>query len=198
MQISRLSAGPPGLAASDDSAALAAVLHAPAGEGGVGAQLSAYQSLAGRWRLGGPAERAALAPALTESPFAQRVQSTLNAFTRAAWAGADAAPPAPQAQILRAFDALSAEDQQIVAGMQVDARGKPAFASSGDYRAKLQADLDAAQSTTSAPRDTVTLSSEAQARLAAGSAPEPEAPASPATVRPDLAAAFAAYGKAAG
>nr|QQZ50846.1 hypothetical protein JKL49_06020 [Phenylobacterium glaciei] len=65
-------------------------------------------------------DRQALAKALTESPFGQRVQSTLNAFTRAAWAGPRAVPPEPQAKLLSAFDGLSEDDQQIVAGLQVD------------------------------------------------------------------------------
>jgi hypothetical protein len=192
MQISRLSAGPPGAAANTTGvAAAAALLNDPAGAAGLDRQLAAYQALAGRWRDARPAERDTLAQALTQSPFAQRVQSTLNAFTRAAWAGPDAVPPKPQARILEAFDRLPEDDQRIVAAMQADAA--PA-----DYRTRLQAELDAHQPAPSERRaDSVTLSQEAQDRLAAGeTAPEPAQPRP--EPRPDLAAALAAYAKAGG
>lgn len=193
MQISRLSAAPTGSAANTTGiAAAAAVLNDPAGAAGLDRQLAAYQSLAGRWRAARPAERDTLAQALTQSPFAQRVQSTLNAFTRAAWAGPDAMPPKPQARIIEAFDGLNEDDQRIVAAMQADA-------APGDYRARLQAELDAHQANTPERRpDSVTLSQEAQDRLAAGdTASGPPAPPK-AEPRPDLAAALAAYAKAAG
>ena len=172
-----------------------AVLSAPLGALDLNQQLKAYQDLAGRWRRAGQGERQALAEALTGSPFGQKVQSTLDAFTRAAWAGPGATPPAPEAQILKAFDDLSDEDRQIVAGMQVDARGQPAFVSADDYRAKLQADLDAAEAAHGQKRDTVTLSRQAQAHLA-GAAPPEEPPPEPAP-HPAMAAAMAAYGRAA-
>lgn len=174
--------------------AAAAVLNAPAEAVGLDQQLKAYQDLAGRWRQSGQGERQALAEALTGSPFGQKVQSTLDAFTRAAWAGPDATPPAPQAQMLKAFDALSDTDRQIVAAMQVDARGAPAYVSADDYRARLQADLAAAEAATGQKRDTVTLSRQAQAHLAGAAAPQTE-PREPAP-HPAVAAAFAAYGRA--
>lgn len=166
----------------------------------LGDQLRAYQALASRWREAGLGERTALAPILTESPFAQRVQSTLNAFTRAAWAGPDAAPPVPQAKVLEAFDALSESDREIVAAMQVDVSGEPAYASARAYRARLEADLAAAQSTENAPpRDMVTLSQDALRHLAGRADAPPSAPPSGETAaRPEVAAAMAAYAKAAG
>jgi hypothetical protein len=194
LQITKLSAAPVADTFPGGVRAAAAALSAPADEVGLDRQLKAYQELAGRWRQAGQGERQALAQALTDSPFGQKVQSTLDAFTRAAWAGSDAAPPAPQAQVLKAFDDLSDTDRQIVAAMQVDARGAPAFASADDYRARLQADLAAAEAATGQKRDTVTLSRQAQAHLAGGAAPEAQTP-EPAP-HPAVAAAFAAYGRA--
>ncbi|PLR28874.1 hypothetical protein SGCZBJ_00055 [Caulobacter zeae] len=179
------------------AAGAAAALNDTAGAAGLDQKLSAYHALSNRWAGAGHAERASLAPALNDSPFAKTVQSALNTFTKAAWAGSDAAPPAPQAQALKAFDGLSETDQTIVASLQVGVPGARGPATVGDYRARLQSDLDAAQPTTSAPRDTVTLSPEAQARLAGAAAPE--APAAPmAEAAPQMAAALSAYGKAAG
>jgi hypothetical protein len=206
MQISRLPAaritGPAGDDFPGGVSAATAALQAPADGSRLGHQLKAYHALASRWREAGHGERAALAQALTASPFAQGVQSTLNAFTRAAWAGPDAAPPAPQAQILKAFDALSETDRQIVAAMHVDPSGAPAFASADDYRARLHSELEAAQAAAGTARrpDTVTLSDEAQARLAQGASPEAAAILSPAAetaARPELTKAIAAYAKAA-
>ncbi|PVM92875.1 hypothetical protein DDF62_02425 [Caulobacter radicis] len=175
----------------------AAALNDTAGAVGLDQKLSAYHALSSRWAGAGHAERASLAPALNDSPFAKTVQSALNTFTKAAWAGSDAAPPAPQAQALKAFDGLSETDQTIVASLQVGVPGARGPATVGDYRARLQSDLDAAQPATSAPRDTVTLSPEAQARLAGAAAPEtPAAP--PVEATPQMAAALSAYGKAAG
>lgn len=193
MQISRLSAGPPGQAAdiqnSGGVAAAAAVLNDPAGA--LDRQLAAYQALAARWRDARPAERDTLAPALTASPFAQRVQSTLNAFTRAAWAGPGAVPPKPQARILEAFDRLDEDDQRIVATMQ-------AHAAPADYRTRLQAELDAHQPPARERKaDSVTISPEARQRLEAGGEPAEAAEPTQAP-HPDLAAALAAYAKAAG
>lgn len=191
MQISTLGAAQSGAPAilPDSVAAAALVLGDRSGAVSLSQQLKSYQDLAGRWRGAQGQERQALARTLTESPFAQRVQTTLNAFTRAAWAGPDATPPEPQARMLAAFDALPPDDQQIVAGVQVDAAGAPAYASADDYRARLQADLDQAQ-----PRraDRVTLSAQAQAALAGAATPEP--PPSP-EVAPERAAAIAAYSK---
>lgn len=196
MPIASLPTGPSGPAVPDYPGgvrAAAATLHAMDGEARVDDQLQAYQALAGQWRGARHDERAALAQAINESPFGQRVQSTLDRFTRAAWAGPGAQPPEPQARILQAFDALSADDQKIVAAMQVDARGVPAFASPPDYRARLQADLDAAQADGGRKSDVVTLSPEAQAHLA-GTA-KPPAPESP-PAAPAMAAALAAYSRA--
>jgi hypothetical protein len=174
-----------------------AALSDTSGSVGLDQQLSAYHALANRWTGAGHAERASLSPALNDSPFAKTVQSALNTFTKAAWAGSDAAPPAPQAQALKAFDGLSETDQTIVASLQVGVPGARGPATVGDYRARLQSDLDAAQPATAAPRDTITLSPEAQARLAGAAAPE--APAAPAVeAAPQMAAALSAYGKAAG
>lgn len=186
MQITNTLAGPtPAL--PDTVAAAALVLHDRSGALSLDQQLSAYQDLASRWRAAPSGERQGLAKALTDSPFGQRVQSTLNAFTRAAWAGPSAMPPEPQAKLLSAFDGLSADDQQIVAGLQVDGAGAPAYGSPAEYRQRLQADLDAAQ-----PRktDSVTLSAEARAHLAGAATPVP--PAEP-EISPARAAALAAY-----
>lgn len=191
MQISRLSAAQPGAPPVSGSAA-AGVLNDPAA--GLDDQLNAYHELAGAWRGARGGERAALAQALTDSPFAQKVQTTLNAFTRSAWAGQDAAPPAPQAQILQAFDALSDDDRQIVASMQTDASGRPSTPDA--YRARLQSELDTAQAAQPRKADAIVLSSQAQAMLAGGAEPQVAPQAIP--PRPDLAAAFAAYSKSAG
>lgn len=178
------------------AAGAAAALNDTSGSMGLDQKLSAYHALSNRWAGAGHAERASLAPALNDSPFAKTVQSALNTFTKAAWAGSDAAPPAPQAQALKAFDGLSETDQTIVASLQVGVPGARGPATVGDYRARLQSDLDAAQPSAT-PRDTVTLSPEAQARLAGAAAPEaPAAPTVEAT--PQMAAALSAYGKAAG
>lgn len=197
MYISKLQAGQSGPAPDIPGgvAAATAMLHDVSGAASLPQQIAAYQSLSGAWREGGPAARTALAPSLTESPFAQRVQATLNAFTRAAWAGPDAAPPAPQARILAAFDALPAEDREIVAAMQADRSGRPKFADAEAYRASLQAELDAAQP--QARRDSITLSKDAQAYLDRGTEPPPVAPAVGRT-RADLAAAVAAYARSVG
>jgi hypothetical protein len=204
MQISRLATGVAGPAVSNSTggvAAATAVLNDTSGGVGLGQQLAAYQTLVGRWREAGHGERASLTQALTDSPFAQTVQSTLNGFTKAAWAGVDAVPPAPQVQLLKAFDSLSQDGQQIVAAMQLDASGAPAFASAADYRARLQADVETARPPEPARKaDSVTLSDEAQTRLADGDdAPSPAPASQPRTrTRADLALAIAAYAKAMG
>ena len=199
MQISRITPGPGGPSALNDPAVVAATAAVNDPQGGLSEKLQAYQGLASRWRTAAPAERAALAPALTESPFAQKVQSILNAFTRAAWAGADAPPPQPQSQALKAFDGLSDDDKQIVAGMQLDSSGARAFASATDYRAHLQAELDAAQAPAPRAGDTITLSDAAQAHLAGGPTPSNDvsAEADP-SADPEMATAISAYAKAAG
>lgn len=199
MQISKLTAGPGGPVADifpGGVRAATAVLNDTSGSVGLGRQLSAYQALASQWRAARPQEREGLVQALTDSPFARAVHSTLNAFTRAAWAGPDAVPPAPQIQILKAFDNLSGADRAIVSALQVDGSGRPVFASAADYRARLQAELDAVQSPVPERRpDVVTLSDEARARLAGG-APSPQAAPPAVAPRPDLAPAIAAYSKA--
>lgn len=176
----------------DVSAATAAVNDA-SGATTVDQQLDAYHALADRWRGAGHGERAALSQALTESPFAKTIQTAVNTFTRAAWPGADAAPPVPQRRMKDAFDGLSGDHQKIIASLQVGVPGSPPPASVGDYRARLQANLDAVQ-TPPAPTDTVTLSPEAQARLAGAAPAEPVAP--PAEVSPEMAPAITAYTKA--
>lgn len=188
MQITKI---PAGLVVSANSmfpgglGAAAAAVSDPGAD--LDRQISAYRALAAEYRASGPDMRTALAPALNESAFARRAQATMNSFTRAAWAGSEATPPEPQVQALKAFDGLSADDQKIVAALQDDS-------SSADYRKKLAADLETAYA--QAPKaDSITLSPEAQARLAGKAAPETPAP--PAPAQPDLAAAIAAYAKAA-
>ncbi|MES2894898.1 MAG: hypothetical protein V4759_02620 [Pseudomonadota bacterium] len=199
MHISRLAVGQSGPSASNFPGGLPAAMAAlNDSAGALGHQLKAYQALAGRWREAGPGERAALAPTLTESPFAQRVQSTLNAFTRAAWAGPDAAPPLPQAKVLEAFDALSEPDREIVAAMQVDTSGEPAYASAKAYRARLQADLETARAPQAdRARDMVTLSEEAVRHLAGDGEPASPGIPAPEAAHPAVAAALAAYARVA-
>ncbi len=177
--------------------AATAALNDTTGSASVDQQLGAYHALSNRWAGAGHGERAALTQALTESPFAKTVQSALNTFTRAAWAGSSAAPPAPQQRAKAAFEGLSDTDQKIVASLQVGVQGPPPPASVDDYRARLQSELDAAQAPDAWPQDTVTLSPDARARLAGGTAAE-EPTSTPAAATPEMAAAISAYGKAAG
>jgi len=175
--------------------AAAAVLNDRSGRYALNQQLDAYRALADRWRTARPGERDVLAQALTESPFARGVQSTLNAFTRAAWAGSDAVPPEPQAKALQAFDSLSESDRQIVAAMQADRAGGPGFATPARYRSRLQAELDSATAAAQpSPRraDSVTLSEAAQAALDGGAPAGPTAQETQAP-HPAIAAAIAAY-----
>jgi hypothetical protein len=177
------------------SAATAAVNDA-SGATDLGQQLDAYHALSSRWAGASHGERAALTQALTDSPVAKTIQTAVNTFTKAAWAGSDAAPPVPQQKMKEAFDGLSDDHQQIVASLQVGIQGassKPA--SVDEYRAKLQSDLDAAQPTATAPQDTVTLSAEAQARLAGAAPAETATPVVAPT--PEMAPAINAYAKAA-
>lgn len=192
MQVTKLSAAQSGVAPSSFPGGLGAAAAALSDSGaGLDRQLGAYRALSAEYRASGPEDRAALAPALNESPFARRAQATLNSFTRAAWAGPDAVPPAPQAQALKAFDALSDDDQKIVASLQADR-------SAADYRASLAASLETAQAEAAGPKtDSVTLSLEAQKRLAGGAAPSPEQ-ALPPKAQPEMATALAAYARAAG
>jgi hypothetical protein len=206
MQISKYTSGP--VSPSDQGVgggvpAASAALRDQSGATSLARQLEAYQTLAGRWREARHGERAALADTLTNSPFGQRVQSTLDVFTRAAWTGPNAVRPAPQTQILKAFDDLSEDDQQIVAALRVDSSGGPTFASAAEHRARLQAELDSSLAEVSEERraDTVTLSREAQARLVGAASQAPTSEPQPAKIvvtRADLAAAVAAYSKAAG
>lgn len=195
-QTSTIDAAQSSLAYPGGVAAATAALNDTSGSVGVDQQLSAYHALANRYNGAGYAERSTLTQALTESPFAKTIQSALNTFTRAAWAGADAAPPAPQRQALDAFDGLSDTDQAIIASLQVGVQDSKGPASVADYRGRLQADLEGAQPATAEPRDSITLSAEAQARLAGGKPPE-AAPAVPTDATPEMAAAISAYGKAA-
>lgn len=201
MKISQISATGAGPSAAVDfpggATAAAAALNDTTGAASLDQQLGAYHALSSRWAGAGHGERAALTQALTDSPFAKTVQSALNTFTRAAWAGSGAAPPAPQQQAKTAFEGLSQTDQTIVASLQVGVQGSPPPASVDDYRARLQSELDAAQPSDVRPQDTVTLSPEARARLAGGAAAETTAPP-PADATPEMAVAITAYGKAAG
>jgi hypothetical protein len=181
---------------SGGATAATAALNDTTGAASVDQQLGAYHALSNRWAGAGHGERAALTQALTDSPFAKTVQSALNTFTRAAWAGSGAAPPAPQERAKAAFEGLSETDQKIVASLQVGVQGSPPPASVDDYRARLQSDLDAAQAPDTRSQDTVTLSPEARARLAGGAAEDSTPPPTDAT--PEMAAAISAYGKAAG
>ncbi len=185
---------------SPDLAAEAATLYDPAAD--PARQLDAYQAVASRWRVAPHAERVALAGVLTDSPFGQKVHAVLNAYTRAAWPGGDPAPDAAQDRTLKAFEALSDTDQAIIAGLHTDASTGTPYASPQDYRARLKQDLDAARTPALGARpDTVTLSPEAQSRLAgaaepsaeAGARPPPPPPAQP--PRPEVAAAIAAYAR---
>jgi len=199
MQISQTSTrdvGRTSVAYPGGVAAATAALNDTSGAVGVDQQLSAYHALANRYNGAGHAERSALTQALTESPFAKTIQSALNTFTRAAWPGAGAVPPAPQQRALDAFDSLSETDQAIVASLQVGIQDSKGPSSAADYRSRLQADLESVQPASLEPRDSITLSAEAQARLAGG-APKEDAPAVPPDADPQMAAAISAYGKAA-
>ena len=197
LQLANSGLGPP---VAGTVAAAVALLNRPTDSMILGSQLAAYGALAGRWPAAPEAERPALAQALGDSPFAHRIQSALNGYTRAAWAGADAVPPAPQAHALRAFDGLSGLDRQIVAALRGGALGESPLTTVADYRAHLQAELDAAAADASPRRpDTVTLSDAAQAALA-GAAEQPPAvtPPEPQPRSAQIAAALAAYAKTAG
>ncbi len=85
----------PGLAMAGPVAAAAALLNRPAETADLRAQLEAYSALAGHWPQASERDRPAAARALSESAFAHRIQATLNAFTRAAWAGPDATAARP-------------------------------------------------------------------------------------------------------
>lgn len=174
-------------------AAATAAVNDASGATPVGQQLDAYHALSGRWAGASHGERAALTHALTESPFARTIQTAVNTFTRAAWPGADALPPAPQQRMKDAFDGLSSDHQQIIASLQVGVPGSPPPASIDDYRARLQADLDAVQ-VPAGPVDTITLSPEAQARLAGAAPAETAAPTVAPT--PEMAPAINAYSRA--
>lgn len=195
-QISTIDATRPSLAYPGGLAAATAALNDTSGAVGVDQQLSAYHALASRWNGAGAAERSNLAQALTESPFAKTIQSALNSFTRAAWAGADAVPPAPQQKALAAFDGLSETDQAIIASLQVGVRDSQGPSSIADYRGRLQADLESVRPAPVEPRDSITLSAEAQARLAGAAPPDAETTA-PVDASPEMAAAINAYGKVA-
>jgi hypothetical protein len=190
------------LPAAATLAAAGALLNQPTQSGNLGAQLEAYSALAGRWPQATDAERPALAEALGDSRFSQRIQTTLNLFTRAAWAGPDAVPPAPQLQALRAFDGLPAPDRQIVAALRGGTLGAFPLTSVAAYRARLQAEAEAA-ATDAAPTarrpDLVSLSEAAQAHLAGQAAGlTSPTPPGPQPRSQQLTAALAAYAKTAG
>ena len=187
------SGGQAGFSFPGGVAAATAAVNDASGATPVGRQLDAYHALSGRWAGASHGERAALTHALTESPFAKTIQTAVNTFTRAAWPGTDAAPPVPQQRMKDAFEGLSDDHQQIIASLQVGVPGSPPPASVDDYRARLQSDLDAVQAP-AAPADTVTLSPEAQARLAGAAPTEPSPP--PVAPTPEMAPAINAYAKA--
>jgi hypothetical protein len=172
-----------------------AAVNDTTGAADLGQRLDAYHALSNRWAGAGHGERMALTQALTESPLAKTIQTAVNTFTRAAWPGADAAPPVPQQRMKDAFEGLSGDHQQIIASLQVGVPGSPPPASVDDYRARLQTDLDAAQAPVTAPTDTVTLSPEARARLAGAAPTEPAAPP-PVAPTPEMAPAITAYSRA--
>jgi hypothetical protein len=202
MNVQELASRGPGPSLPVAETPAAALLNQSTHAGNLGAQLEAYNALAGRWPDAADAERPALAQALGESRFAQRIQTTLNLFTRAAWAGPDAVPPAPELQALRAFDGLPGPDRRIVAALRGAALGTSPLTSVAEYRARLQREADDAAAV-SAPSarmpDVVSLSDAARARLAGG-APQAQVPAPP-EAQPrsiQLTAALAAYAKTAG
>ena len=123
MKIDQISAtaggGQTAFSFSGGVAAATAAVNDASGATPVGRQLDAYHALSGRWAGASHGERAALTHALTESPFAKTIQTAVNTFTRAAWPGADAAPPVPQQRMKEAFDGLSSDHQQIIASLQV-------------------------------------------------------------------------------
>lgn len=176
-------------------------MSAPTTSTNVDSQLRAYRALAGRWSVAGEAERSRLTPILTTSPFAQRIQTTLNAFTRSAWAGADASPPGPQIQMLKAFDQLPDVDKQIVAAMQPDGAGVPTYGSARAFRTTLQVAAEQAQADAMHDRgvaDRITLSAAARDQLA-GAAPGPaavDAATSAPPASPEVAKVHAAYTRA--
>jgi hypothetical protein len=188
-----------GLPVAGTVAAAVAMLNRPTDSMILGTQLAAYGALAGRWSSASEAERPALAKALGDSPFAHRIQSVLNGYTRAAWAGPDAVPPAPQVQALRAFDALSGLDRQIVAALRGGALGESPLTTVAEYRARLQSELEAAAAAASPRRpDSVTLSDAAQAaRDGTPAQPPAVAPPEPQPRSTQMAAALAAYAKTA-
>lgn len=106
------------------TAATAAVNDA-SGATDIGQKLDAYHALSSRWAGANHGERTALTQALTASPFAKTIQTAVNTFTRAAWAGTDAVPPVPQQRMRDAFDGLSGDHQRIVASLQVGVPGSP-------------------------------------------------------------------------
>lgn len=193
MQINEITsrpAGSTGSALSDpEIAGKVAVLS---GDASLPQQLDAYHALSDSWRGARSTDRAALAGVLNETPFGQRVQSVLNSFTRAAWPGAGAAPPAPQESALSAFQGLSEDDRAIVASMQTDPSTGTRYASADDYGRRLKTELDEAR-TGLRRSDTVTLSAEARARLAGAEMAKPVqiAPAA----RPAVAEALTAYAR---
>jgi len=179
--------------------AATALLNRPTEVVGLRAQLETYSALASRWPQASETDRPALAEALGESQFAQRIQATLTVYTRAAWAGADVPPPQPQKQALAAFDALSAPERQIVAAMRGRPLGEFPLTSVADYRGQLQSDLASAERGAVPQRrpDEVTLSPAAQARLN-GSTPPTLGPPPPQPRSPQMAAALEAYAKGLG
>lgn len=202
MQINRFLLDPAGHAGSHSTlppqaVGAATLLRDPSPSANLDEQLSAYQDLSSQWRdarnLG---HRAALAHVLNTSAFGQRVERAVNGFTRAAWAGVDAVPPEPQVKMLQAFDGLSEDDQRIVAALQTDPATGAGFGSPDALRTHLQDQIGAFHWSRKA--DQVTLSPEAQARMAEPVDGSESAPPTVEPANPVLARVLVAYAKAAG
>jgi hypothetical protein len=201
MQINRFSIDPAGSAgglAVLPATALgsAALLRDSSASADLDSQIAAYQDLSAHWReTRNIGQRAALAHVLNASLFGRGVENAVNSFTRAAWAGAEAAPPEPQARKLEAFDGLAAEDQQIVARLQTDPATGVEVPSAEAFRARLVAELDEARLGRRA--DQVSLSPSAL-KVLDGAPPPTAGAAGPEPANPLLARVLAAYGKASG
>jgi hypothetical protein len=186
----------------DRSGSSIALLNVHAEGTKLAVQLQVYAGLASRWAASTDSERTDLGQALNDSRFAGRIQATLNAYTRAAWAGAEAAPPAPQKQALSAFDALSSSDRQIVAALRGGPLSSLPLTPPQAYRSRLASEAEAAQqgqrSPGGAPSVEISIS-EAARKLLDGLTADPDPASPPVQPRtPQIAAAIEAYRKIAG
>lgn len=144
--------GSGGQGSNPDLARAAAVVNDTSGAHSLETQLQAYQTVASYWGQPNIAahDRDAMVQAVTDSPFARRVEGVLNAFSKAAWAGDGASEAQAHRKMLGAFNALSGADQHIVATIQSSARGRLLFSSTPDYKAHLEAQANLSQSLESA------------------------------------------------